>query len=164
VPRLKRLVASMSPQRPWFLAGLHHVWFVVDNAALGQVFLRVFRFPRSLFHSTNASHSSSPTKVIATDERVKPSVLPTKVMLFRNRGASRKKGNFYCLSLQDLIISQSPIIASRLFDFGISTYRSVEHLYGTLLRKAVVCTQRNPRKPGLVSKHFEHFLSLPDVR
>jgi hypothetical protein len=46
-PWLRRLVAGLSPRSP----GSVHVGFVVDKVALGQVFLRVLRFPLSLtFH------------------------------------------------------------------------------------------------------------------
>jgi hypothetical protein len=41
---LRRLVADPSPRRPGFAPGSVQVGFVVDNAALGQVFLRVLRF------------------------------------------------------------------------------------------------------------------------
>jgi hypothetical protein len=41
----KRLCKVQSPRRPWFVPWSVHVGFVVDKVALGQVFLRVFRFP-----------------------------------------------------------------------------------------------------------------------
>jgi hypothetical protein len=41
---LRRLVASLSPQRPRFIPGSVNVGFVVDKVALGEVFLRVLRF------------------------------------------------------------------------------------------------------------------------
>jgi hypothetical protein len=44
MPWLKRLVAGLSPQRPWFTPGSIHVGFVVDKLALGQVFLQVLQF------------------------------------------------------------------------------------------------------------------------
>jgi hypothetical protein len=46
VPWLRSLVAGLSPRRPWFTPGSIHVGFVVDKAALGQVFVRVLRFSR----------------------------------------------------------------------------------------------------------------------
>jgi hypothetical protein len=55
VPWLRSLVAGLSPRRPWFVPGSIHVGFVVDEVALRQGFLRVFRFspasiiPPSLF-------------------------------------------------------------------------------------------------------------------
>jgi hypothetical protein len=53
VPRLRSLVAGLSPRRLRFAPGLFHVRFVVDKAALGQLFLRV-GFPLSIYHSTVA--------------------------------------------------------------------------------------------------------------
>jgi hypothetical protein len=44
VPWLSLLVASISPRRPGFNPGSVRVGFVVDKAALGQVFPRVLRF------------------------------------------------------------------------------------------------------------------------
>jgi hypothetical protein len=44
VPWLRRLVAGLSPLRPGFDPGSVHVGLVVDNVALGQVFVRVLRF------------------------------------------------------------------------------------------------------------------------
>ena len=50
VPWLRRSVAGLSPRRPGFDPGSVHVGFVVDNVALGQVFLRVLRFsPVSIY-------------------------------------------------------------------------------------------------------------------
>jgi hypothetical protein len=46
VPWLRSLVTGLSPRRPGFAPGSIHVGFVVDNVALGQVFLRVLRFSR----------------------------------------------------------------------------------------------------------------------
>jgi hypothetical protein len=40
---IRRLVADLSPLRPWFSPELVHVRFVVDQVAPGQVFLRIFR-------------------------------------------------------------------------------------------------------------------------
>jgi hypothetical protein len=51
VPRLRSLVAGLSPRRSGFAPGSIHVGFVVDKVALGQVFLRVLRFPLSIYHS-----------------------------------------------------------------------------------------------------------------
>ena len=44
VPRLRRLVAGLSPRRPGFDPVSVQVGFVVDKVALGQVFPRVRRF------------------------------------------------------------------------------------------------------------------------
>jgi hypothetical protein len=44
VPRLRRLVAGLSPRRPGLDPGSVHVGLVVDKVALGQVFPRVHRF------------------------------------------------------------------------------------------------------------------------
>jgi hypothetical protein len=41
---LRRLAAGLPPRRPGFDPELVHVEFVVDEVALGQVFLRVLRF------------------------------------------------------------------------------------------------------------------------
>jgi hypothetical protein len=48
---LRRLVAGLSTRSTGFAAGSIHVGFVVDKVVLGQVFLRVFRFPCQ-YHST----------------------------------------------------------------------------------------------------------------
>jgi hypothetical protein len=48
VPRLRSLVADLSPRKPVFAPGSIHVGFVVDKVAVGQVFLRVLRFPLSI--------------------------------------------------------------------------------------------------------------------
>jgi hypothetical protein len=42
VPWLKEFVTDLLPQRPGFDPRLVHVGFVVDEVALGQVFLKVF--------------------------------------------------------------------------------------------------------------------------
>jgi hypothetical protein len=42
---LRSLVAGLSPRRPGFALRSIHVGFVVDEVALGQVFLRVLPFP-----------------------------------------------------------------------------------------------------------------------
>jgi hypothetical protein len=44
VSQLKRLVTGFPPRRPGFASG-QHVEFVVDKAALGQVFSEYFGFP-----------------------------------------------------------------------------------------------------------------------
>ena len=44
VPRLRRLVAGLSPRRYGFDPGSVHVVFVVDKVALGQVSPQVLRF------------------------------------------------------------------------------------------------------------------------
>jgi hypothetical protein len=43
-PWLRRLVAVLSPRSPGFAPGLIHVGFMVDEVALGEVFLRVLLF------------------------------------------------------------------------------------------------------------------------
>ena len=48
VPRLRRSVSSLSPRSPGFNPSSIRVGFVVDKAALGQVFLQVLRFPPSV--------------------------------------------------------------------------------------------------------------------
>jgi hypothetical protein len=50
--KLKWLVTGFPPRRPEF-ASRQHVGFVVDKAALGQVFSKYFGFP--CHHSTNFS-------------------------------------------------------------------------------------------------------------
>jgi hypothetical protein len=48
---LKRLVADFPPRRPVFDTESGHLGFVVDKAALGQVFSENFRFPCQIsFH------------------------------------------------------------------------------------------------------------------
>jgi hypothetical protein len=49
VPYLKRLVAGFLPRRPGFASG-QHVGFVLDKAALWQVFSEYFGFPCQSFH------------------------------------------------------------------------------------------------------------------
>jgi hypothetical protein len=49
VPQLKRLVTGFPPRRPGF-ASWQHGGFVVDKAALGQVFAEYFGFPCQSFH------------------------------------------------------------------------------------------------------------------
>jgi hypothetical protein len=49
VPWLKRLAAGFPPRRPGFASG-QHMWFVMDKAALGQVFSECFGFPSQSFH------------------------------------------------------------------------------------------------------------------
>jgi hypothetical protein len=44
VPWLWRLVTGLSPPQRRFAPGSVHVWYVVDEVALGQVSLRVLRF------------------------------------------------------------------------------------------------------------------------
>jgi hypothetical protein len=46
---VQRLDAGFPPRRPGFAYG-HHVGFVVDKAALGQVFSEYFDFPCQAFH------------------------------------------------------------------------------------------------------------------
>jgi hypothetical protein len=54
MPQLKRLVAGSPPRRPGFVSG-QHVGFVVDKAALGQVFSQYFGFVSPANYSTNFS-------------------------------------------------------------------------------------------------------------
>ena len=63
--------------------------------ALGQVFLRVLRFPPSLFHYTSAPYPSSSSTVIATDERATSGDLPTKVILFWKLRSIKKEKYFH---------------------------------------------------------------------
>jgi hypothetical protein len=53
---LKRLVTGFPPWRPRFASG-HHVGFVVDKAALGQVFSEYFSFPCQSFHQVLHHHN-----------------------------------------------------------------------------------------------------------
>jgi hypothetical protein len=53
---LKRLVAGFSLRRPGFAPGSVHVGFVVDKVALGQAFLRVFRFSSARIRTTIIQH------------------------------------------------------------------------------------------------------------
>jgi hypothetical protein len=52
----QRLVAGFPPQRPGFASG-QHVGFVVDKAALGQVFSEYFGFPCQSFHQVLHHHN-----------------------------------------------------------------------------------------------------------
>jgi hypothetical protein len=54
VPRLRRLVAYLSPRRPGFFPRSVHVGFVVDKVALGQVFLPSTSVFPCQFHSTGS--------------------------------------------------------------------------------------------------------------
>jgi hypothetical protein len=57
VPQFKRLVAGFPLRRPGFASG-QHVWFVVDKAALGQVFSEYFGFScQSPFHQFIHHHN-----------------------------------------------------------------------------------------------------------
>jgi hypothetical protein len=51
VPQLRLLVAGFLLRRPGFEPWSGHVGFVVDKAALGQVFLEYFGFPCQSFHT-----------------------------------------------------------------------------------------------------------------
>jgi hypothetical protein len=51
-----RLVEGFPPQRPGFASG-QHVGFVVDKAALGQVFSQYFGFPCQSFHQFLHHHN-----------------------------------------------------------------------------------------------------------
>jgi hypothetical protein len=59
-PLLKRLVAGFPPRRPGFEPGSDKVRFVVDKAALGQVFSAYFGFPcQSSIHQIFHPHYHS---------------------------------------------------------------------------------------------------------
>jgi hypothetical protein len=59
---LRKLVAGLSPRKPGFAPGSVHVGLVVDKVALGQLFLRVLRFPCQ-YRSSVALHTQiSPGK------------------------------------------------------------------------------------------------------
>jgi hypothetical protein len=65
VPQLKRLVAGFPPRRPEF-APEQHVGFVVDKAALGQVFSEYFGFScQSSFHQFLHHHHHHKHPVLA---------------------------------------------------------------------------------------------------
>jgi hypothetical protein len=70
MPWLQRLVAGLPPWRPEFAPGSVHVGFVVDKAAVGQVFLRVLRFSHAniippLLHT----HLSPPHEVCDSSDQ-----------------------------------------------------------------------------------------------
>jgi hypothetical protein len=72
VPWLKRLVAGLTPRRPGFAPGLVHVEFVEDKMALGQIFLRLFGFPLSIYHYTTPllhAHLSPPHEVCDSSDQ-----------------------------------------------------------------------------------------------
>jgi hypothetical protein len=52
-----RLVAGFPPRRPGFKHGSGQVGFVVDKVALGQIFVRVLRFPMPIFIPPNSPSS-----------------------------------------------------------------------------------------------------------
>jgi hypothetical protein len=54
--QLKRLVAGFPPRRHGIASG-QHVGFVVDKAALGQVFSEYFGFPWQSFHQFLHHHN-----------------------------------------------------------------------------------------------------------
>jgi hypothetical protein len=56
VPYLKRLVADLPPRLPGF-ATVQNVGFVVDKAALGQVFFEYFGFLCQSFHQFLHQHN-----------------------------------------------------------------------------------------------------------
>jgi hypothetical protein len=56
VPYLKQLVAGFPPRRPGFASG-QHVGFVVDKAALTQVFSEYFGFPCQSCHQFLHNHN-----------------------------------------------------------------------------------------------------------
>jgi hypothetical protein len=56
VPKLKLLDAGFPPRRPWFVSE-QHVVFLVDEAALGQVFCEYFGFPCQSFHQFLHHHN-----------------------------------------------------------------------------------------------------------
>jgi hypothetical protein len=56
VPYLKQLVAGFPPLQPGFASG-QHMGFVVDKAALGQVFFEYFGFPCQSFHQFFHHHN-----------------------------------------------------------------------------------------------------------
>jgi hypothetical protein len=56
VPQLKQLVAGFPSRRPGFASGQHEE-FVMDKAALGQVFFEYFGFPCQSFHQFLHHHS-----------------------------------------------------------------------------------------------------------
>jgi hypothetical protein len=58
-PYLRLLVAGFPLRLPGFELQASHVGFVVDSVALGQVSLRVLRFPLPILIPPTAPHSSS---------------------------------------------------------------------------------------------------------
>jgi hypothetical protein len=60
MPQLRQLVASFPPRQPRFEPGPGHVGFVVDKAALRQVFSKYFGFPcQCTFHQSLHTHHLS---------------------------------------------------------------------------------------------------------
>jgi hypothetical protein len=75
VPRLKQYVVGCSEQGLGFDTRPAHVRFVLDNAALRQIFLRYFVFPRH-DHSTNVPPSYSPYMLLLTGQTGETENLP----------------------------------------------------------------------------------------
>jgi hypothetical protein len=61
VPWLRQLDAGLSLRRPGFALGLFHLGFVMDKVALGQVLLRVFRFPLPISFHRGSKHTYIPS-------------------------------------------------------------------------------------------------------
>jgi hypothetical protein len=57
VPRLRRLVAGVSPPRPGFAPVLIHVGFLVDKVALGHIFSGFSGFLLSIQFNRGSPHS-----------------------------------------------------------------------------------------------------------
>jgi hypothetical protein len=83
VPRLRRLLACLSPRRPGFLYQVSPC----DTAVLGQVFLRIRRFFPCQYHSSNVPYSTPSPFSYQKDKRTKPGNLQKKQCSFGNQGA-----------------------------------------------------------------------------
>jgi hypothetical protein len=106
VPQLKRLDTGFPPRRPRF-ASRQHVGFVVDEAALGQVFSEYFGFPIGLH----------------------PSLYQLKKILFNIKSAY---DNVHCSTLLDRLKSVGSSGNLLAFIFNLLSLRELEANYGWL--------------------------------
>ena len=87
-PWLRRLAAGLASRQPWFGPRPVKVRFVLDQVALEQNSLWVFRFDSVSYHSTNTPYSSSSICCSCQkNEREKPGN-DQKELLFRQSGGS----------------------------------------------------------------------------
>jgi hypothetical protein len=85
-----------------FESGPDNMGFVVDKVALGLLYLRVLRF--TLIIITTPMFHTLLQRLILTEGRAIPEDLPTKVMLCRKSGSTKKGkdfNSFYCLPLPE---------------------------------------------------------------
>jgi hypothetical protein len=114
VPWLRRLVAGLSPRRPGFDPGSVNVGFVVDEVALGQVFLLVLRFsPVSIILLVLHTHLHLHVAFTRTDGR--------SLGTFQISGSSGYKSTFHPLFLYRFNIMLTLDSPSRVHRSGFPT-------------------------------------------